>query len=207
MKRFLMAVDDFYPSPERVREAALRMTYREPESLVGWRTRPYLLPGVRERIEKVLRRPVTTWPDDPEDIELGNGVFFFGLSAGPRAETVGVHFDRPADLVTMVVYLKPDAPLDAGTSLWQHRATGITTMPTRADAKRLKTTTGALIEQLNGDGTDARKWREIDRVGNVFNRAVFYRSGMLHSATRHFGSNLQQGRIYQTFRFGVDWKR
>jgi hypothetical protein len=34
---------------------------------------------------------------------------------------------------------------------------------------------------------------------------VAYPSGMLHSASRHYGSNLRDGRIYQTFRIGVDW--
>jgi hypothetical protein len=204
MRRFLLAIDDFYPNPDAVREKALAMNYTEPESLVGWRTRAYHPPGVRRRIEKVLRAPVTRWPDDRDDIELGNGVFFFGFSTGRRAETVGVHFDRPSELITMVVYLTPGAPFDTGTSLWRHRATGLTAVPTRADAKRLNTTVEDLIKTVNRNSTDPRRWQEIDRVGNVYNRAVFYYSGMLHSATRHFGGDLQNGRIYQTFRFGVD---
>ncbi len=55
------------------------------------------------------------------------------------------------------------------------------------------------------DSTNRSKWIEIDRVGNFFNRMVAYPSGAFHSATKHFGSNLENGRIYQTFRIGVNW--
>lgn len=206
MKRFLMAVDGFYPDPDRVRARALEAEYVEPPDLVGWRTQPHHPPGVRRRIERLLRARVTRWPDDPEDLRLGNGSFFYGLSGGPRAETPGVHFDTPAEFVTMVVYLTPGAGLDTGTSLWRHRPTGLTARPTPADARRLGRSVPDLIKLLEGDGTTPRRWDEIDRVGNVYNRAVFYHSRLLHSATRHFGADLRRGRLYQTFRFGVDWR-
>lgn len=205
-RRFLLAVDDFYPNPDRVREKALAMTYTEPADYVGWRTRAHHEPGVRGRIERALRLKVTDWPDDFDDINLGNGVFFTGLSRGARAETVGVHYDTPADFVTMVVYLTPGAPPDTGTSLWQHRATGLTARPVAADARRLGVSVAELNRVLERDGQRPHRWRELDRVGNVYNRAVFYLSGMLHSATRHFGGGLRDGRVYQTFRFGVDWR-
>lgn len=204
-KRFLMALDNFYPNPDRVRERALAMTYIEPEEYVGWRTRAYHERGVRERIERALRLPITEWPDNFDDIALGNGVFFFGFSSGARAETVGVHYDTPGHYMTMVIYLTPGAPYDTGTSLWQHRRTGLVAEPTPAVARSLGTTPEALDKLITRDSRNPKKWREIDRVGNVYNRAVFYHSGMLHSATRHFGGNLESGRIYQTFRFGVDW--
>lgn len=200
-----MAVDDFYPDPDIVRRKALEMPYTHPEEYVGWRTRAFHTDGIKERIEQSLRLRLTSWEGNVDEINLGNGVFFTGFASGPKAETVGIHYDTPADFVTMVVYLTPNAPFDTGTSLWQHRATGLTAKPTPADAGRLKMTLEELEELLLRDGQQPRKWLEIDRVGNVYNRAVFYYSGMLHSATRHFGSNLRNGRIYQTFRFGVDW--
>ncbi|HEV3468604.1 MAG TPA: DUF6445 family protein [Pyrinomonadaceae bacterium] len=204
MRRFLLAVDDFYPDPDRVRAEALRAEYFEPDDLVGWRTKPYRPPGVRARIEKLLRARVTLWPDDTEDILTGNGCFFIGLSRGSRAETPGVHFDNPAIPVTAVVYLTPGAALDTGTSLWRHGPTGLTAKPTPADARRLGASVADLCDLINHDGTNPRKWDEIDRVGNVYNRAVFYHSRLLHSATRHFGTNLRNGRIYQTFGFAAD---
>lgn len=203
MKRFLFAVDGFYSNPDLIRERAQAMNYEEPEDYVGWRTKPFFPPGIKERIERVIGRRITRWPDDPDDSELGNGSFFFGLSAGRLAEPVGVHFDTPTHYVTAVIYLTPSAPLAAGTSLWRHRTTGLCAAPTAADVRRLHASVAELVATLVGDSTDRRKWIEIDRIGNIYNRAVFYRSGLLHSATRHFGSNVRNGRLYQTFRFGI----
>lgn len=79
-------------------------------------------------------------------------------------------------------------------------------MPTYDDAWRLGTTVDELLAVLNRDDHRPHKWEEIERVGNIYNRAFFCLSGMMHSATCHFGSDLQDGRIYQTFRLGVKWK-
>ena len=206
MRRFLMAVDNFYPDPDRLRAEALRLPYAEPPDYVGWRTRPVRPRGVRRRIEQAIRLPITRWVNEADDFELGDGVFYIGLSRGERAERVGVHYDEPAGWVTMVVYLTPGAPADAGTSLWRHRPTGLTTRPTRRDAERLGVSVAELNDALDGDSRRRSRWEEIDRVGNVYNRAVFYHSGMLHSATRHFGRSVRDGRVYQTFRFAVDWR-
>lgn len=207
-RRFVLAVDDFYRDPDAVRARALALGFSEPEEYTGWRTRPLFPSGVRRRVESVLRLPLTRWRegDDRQNYLRGHGVFYFGLSRGSRAETPGVHFDEPLDWVTMLVYLTPRAPHDAGTSLWQHRATGLSSAPTRRDAERLGKSVDELNELLLRDGHNKSKWRELDRIGNVYNRAVFYRSGILHSATRHFGSSPATGRLYQTFRFAVDWR-
>jgi hypothetical protein len=58
-----MAVDGFYPDPDRVRAKALGMEYTEPEHLVGWRTKPFFPHGVKARIEKLLRARITSRRD------------------------------------------------------------------------------------------------------------------------------------------------
>lgn len=205
-KPFLLVVDNFYTNPDCVRAEALKRPYQLPENYSGWRTRPYHQQDIKTHIEGRLRLPITNWPDDLDDIALGNGSFFEGFATGEHADPVGVHFDTPAEFVTLVIYLTPGAPNDSGTSFWQHRDTKLVAMPTPTDAHRLGESIDQLIATLKRDSWHPERWIETDRVGNVYNRALFYRSGMTHSATRHFGSNLEDGRIYQTFRFGVDWK-
>ena len=134
-----------------------------------------------------------------------NGVFYQGFSQGKRKEIPGVHSDEPFNDITVLVYLTPGLPLDCGTSLWMHKLTGLTDPATQQDARRLKTKLSTLKELLVNDTKDRSKWVEIDRVGNKFNRMVAYPSGALHSATNHFGSDIKNGRLYQTFRIGVDW--
>ena len=204
VKRFLIAVDDFYADPHAVRRRALQMPYSHPESVVGWRTRCYQPRGIKERIERKFALRIPFWDDDLDAIEGRNGVFFQSYNRGEHAETVGIHYDEPLRWVMFLIYLTPGAPYDAGTSLWQHRKTGLTAKPSPRDAERLGMPLDELTGILERDSRTRNRWIEIDRVGNVFNRAVMFPGGFYHSATRHFGSNLRDGRIYQSFHFPVE---
>ncbi|HXC54951.1 MAG TPA: DUF6445 family protein [Rhizomicrobium sp.] len=204
-KPFLLVRDDFYRDPDAVRARAQAMAYAIPEGITGYSSnRVHHEPGIRRRIERILGARITRWDTDPDD---GNGIFYMGLSRGARKETPGVHTDEPADDVTIVVYLTPGLPAAYGTSLWRHKATGLIFEPDRADARRLGTTLRKLRERLERDSERRARWEEIDRAGYKYNRMVAYPSGMLHSATRHYGGSLGEGRIYQTFRVGVDARR
>jgi len=204
LRRFLLVRDDFYSDPDEVRRIARGMKYELVEGITGYMTSEVYHPrGVRQRLERVLGVKITRWDDDPD---AGNGIFYQAFSRGTQKETPGVHSDEPYEDITVLIYLTPGLPADCGTSLWQHRATGLIDAPTRRDARRLKTTVTALRNRLERDSEKREKWIEIDRAGYRFNRMVAYASGMLHSATRHFGGNLTDGRIYQTYRIGVDWK-
>lgn len=203
LRRFLLVRDDFYSDPEEVRHIAQSMKFELCEGITGYMTsRVYHPPGIKRRLEQVLGVKIKRFDDDPDQ---GNGIFYQAFSRGEQKEIPGVHYDEPYDDITVLIYLTPDLPLDCGTSLWQHRATGLVNAPTQRDARRLRTTLTALRERLERDSEKRPKWIEIDRAGYRFNRMVAYASGMLHSASRHYGANLRDGRIYQTYRIGVDW--
>ena len=176
------------------------MKYSEPEYVTGWRTQVWQPRGIKSLIERVFRVRIDYW-DDSRSIEGANGVFFTAFSKGQHAERVKVHFDEPADWMSLLVYLSPDAPADCGTSFWQHRATGLTAKPTRRDALRLNLSFEKLKLMIEDDGWNRKSWIEVDRIGNVYNRAVMFPAGLFHSATHHFGHNLKDGRLYQSFHF------
>jgi hypothetical protein len=203
LRRFLLVRDDFYSDPEDVRRIAQSMKFEETGDITGFMTSEVYHPaGMRQRLERVLGVKITRWDEDPDE---GNGIFYQAFSSGSQKETPGVHSDEPYEDITVLIYLTPGLPIDCGTSLWQHRATGLVNAPTQRDARRLKTTLTKLRDRLEVDSEKRQKWIEIDRAGYRFNRMVAYASGMLHSASRHYGSTLRDGRIYQTFRIGVDW--
>jgi len=179
------------------------MSYSHPESVVGWRTKCYQPRGIKERIEAMFGVRITSWDNDLDAIEGSNGVFFTSYARGDRAETVGIHYDEPLSWVMFLIYLTPNAPFDAGTSLWQHRGTGLDHRPNETDAKRLGTTVEKLLAILERDSRIRNRWVEIDRIGNRFNRAAMFPGGFYHSASRHFGSGISDGRIYQSFHFPV----
>lgn len=201
--RFLIVKDNFYTQPELVTQTALQAEFYEPEHSTGYRsTSVYHPKGIKTKLEKILGIKINRWDTDPEQ---ENGIFYHGFSIGSKKEIPGVHSDWPYDDITVLIYLTPGIPLHCGTSLWQHKRTQLVNQPTTHDARRLKTTMTKLIEELEQDSKIRERWIEIDRVGHIYNRMVAYPSGVLHSATQHYGGDLKEGRIYQTFRIGVDW--
>jgi hypothetical protein len=198
----IVVVDQFYQAPLDVRRRALRAAYGHPKDLTGWRSEPYLPRGIKPRLERLLNVRISGWLED-QSSEAANGSFFCAFARGARAETPEVHWDGPASMCAGVVYLTPDAPLDTGTSFWRHKATGLCTAPTPADAARMGLTVKDLEAWIERDSTKRLAFEEIDRIGNQFNRAVFFMPNLLHSATRHFGGGVHKGRLYQLFHFDV----
>ena len=202
-QRFLIVKDDFYQHPKKVRQFAQQSNYYEPENYTGRRSRQvYHEPGIKKKLERILGIKITRWDTDPEE---ENGVFYQGFAKGKWKEIPGVHADLPYHDITVLIYLTPDLPMDCGTSLWRHKQTGLINPPTYNDARKLGMPIRDLRSLLESDSQVRDKWIEIDRVGHLFNRMVAYPSGALHSATRHYGHNNANGRLYQTFRIGVDW--
>jgi hypothetical protein len=52
---------------------------------------------------------------------------------------------------------------------------------------------------LTGMAQDMTKWEMVDRIGNVYNRLVLYRSDIFHSSLDYFGSDMYNGRLFQLF--------
>jgi hypothetical protein len=201
--RFVIVKDDFYDNPLQVYHEAMTANYYEPRYYTGFRSRAvYHQPGVKQKLEKILGIKITRWDTDPKD---ENGVFYSGYAKGEKKEIPGVHSDLPHDDMTVVIYLTPDLPFDCGTSLWMHKKTQLTDAPTVEDARKLKMKIADLRQLFETDSKQRSKWLEIDRIGYRFNRMVAYPSGALHSAISHYGGTINDVRLYQTFRIGVDW--
>jgi hypothetical protein len=203
-QRFVLVKDNFYAKPELVYQTAINSDFYEPEDSTGYRSRTvYHEPGIKRKLERILGIQITRWDTDPLE---ENGIFYQGFSRGNRKEVPGVHSDEPYNDITVVVYLTPGLPFNCGTSLWMHTKTGLCDPATPADARRLKRKLSGLQDQFERETKQRTKWTEIDRIGYRFNRMVAYPSGVFHSATNHYGGSNRDGRLYQTFRIGVDWK-
>jgi len=202
--RFVLVKDNFYKKPLKVVEISKKAEYYEPAHVTGYRSRAvYHENGIKNKLETILGIQISRWDIDPIE---ENGVFYKGFSKGSLKEKPGIHSDQPYNDITALVYLTQNIPMDCGTSLWMHKKTGLINPATKQDAARLNMPFEELVDLLEGDSKKRSKWIEIDRIGNKFNRLVAYPSGAFHSATKHYGSNFNDGRIYQTFRIGVDWK-
>ena len=61
---------------------------------------------------------------------------------------------------------------------------------------------GEINDMIVQDSLHGRKkFEEVERIGNLFNRLLIFRPGMLHSTTKVFGSNNRNGRLIQVLTF------
>ena len=196
IKTAVVAIDDIYADPDRVRRWALEQEYSRPEDLTGYRSsEARIFPGAVKRLRQHFGPELEITDDDT------CGVVYFALAKGRKAETPGVHWDFPENTYVGLIYLTPGLPADCGTSFWKHKQTGLTRAPVRADEQRLGMSCEELYGLLERDSETRSRWIEIDRIGYRYNRLVAFPAYVLHSATRHYGGTLNNGRIYQMIAF------
>ena len=177
MKTNVIIVDDFYSNADGVRQFALQQDFRVRGNFPGHRTVSFLSDDVKETIQTILWNAggeVTEW--NATDGLTGS---FEIATAADRSWIHTDHFNTWAG----VLYLTPDAPVSGGTGLFMHRRTGARTS-----------------QQLEKyESQDMTKWECVDRIGNMYNRLVMYRSNLFHTSLDYFGSDLNTGRLFQLF--------
>ena len=52
---------------------------------------------------------------------------------------------------------------------------------------------------------DFTKWELVDRFANVYNRLILYRGEYFHTSLDYFGTNKENGRLFQTFFFDTEY--
>jgi hypothetical protein len=174
MKLNLVIAENFYDHPDDVRAFALSQPFDVVGNYPGARTKPFMNDTMKAAISKLVEAsgPVTNWH--------GFSAAFQLCTASDRTWIHADSFNTWAG----VCYLTPNAPVSGGTSLYRHKATG----------HREKVDT-------DYESYDYTKWEEVDRIGNIYNRIILYRGNMFHASVDYFGSNMQDGRLFQTFFF------
>jgi hypothetical protein len=174
MKLNLVIAENFYDNPDDVRAFALSQPFDVIGNYPGARTKPFMNDTMKAAISKLVEAsgPVTNWH--------GFSAAFQLCTASDRTWIHADSFNTWAG----VCYLTPNAPVSGGTSLYRHKATGHR-------------------EKVDNDyeSYDYTKWEEVDRIGNIYNRIILYRGNMFHASVDYFGSNMQDGRLFQTFFF------
>jgi hypothetical protein len=180
-------VDNFYSDPYAVREYALQQEFFDDEGYIGNRTRKqFFIPGVKEAFENIIGEKIKGWlPEDDWGRYGMNARFQYNVSGQPLV----YHCD--AQKWAAMIYLTPDAPFEAGTSMYAHKKTRIRHMhePEPMRAFNQKTF------------LDPTPYQPVDVVGNVFNRLVIFDGQMIHAASCYFGDNITNCRLWHMFFF------
>lgn len=184
----LLIFDNFYSNPLQVRDFALSLSFTVAGNYPGMRTD--VMKGehntnAKVLFESILHKKITWWPDQY------NTSFQYTTSK----DKTWIHYD-PTNWAA-VLYLTPDAPLEAGTAIYRNKESKIFML----DRNDTKTDYNNISEEIG----ELNKWEPIIQVSNIFNRLVIYRGEYYHrSMLPGFGDSLYNGRLFQTFFFNAE---
>jgi hypothetical protein len=182
MKVNLIIVDNFYINPDSVRSYALSQPFGVIGNYPGKRTAPYLGDDVKNAIQSIVYNAggkVTDW--------LENSGYDGAFQICTSQDRTWIHADT-YNTWAGVCYLNPDPPLSSGTALYRYKET----------KEYVKTNN-------DYDGYDYTKWEMTDYVSNRYNRLVLYRGALYHCSHHYFGTNIYDGRLFQTFFFNTEF--
>mgnify|MGYP001046686431 CR=1 FL=1 len=188
-----LIIDDFYSNVDEVREFVLSQEFGVKGNYPGQRTKSFANDNIKEYINSFIRPTtgeITYWSDDEY-----NGAYQYTT----QYERSWIHADS-ATTWAALVYLTPNAPLSGGTGLFRHKRTGLSQVPKldNGDIDR------NLLDEVYVDSQDLTKWDMTDRLANKFNRMVLYRGDLFHMSLDYFGTNKDNGRLFQTFFFSTE---
>lgn len=181
----ILVVDDFLDDPDAVRAIALSQPFVKMHS-AGLRTQARFLhlAPYRDEFTRLLGRELTNWDDND-----ANGRFQCCFAS----DAIPYHSDSQS--YAGVLFLTPNAPLEAGISFFRGRLSGL----------RARSPDPELMRLTYGDGAefDRSRWEEVDRVANLYNRLVLFNAHLAHGASAYFGDRLENARLFQNFFFNI----
>ena len=189
-----LIIDDFYTNVDEVREFALSQDFGVKGNYPGRRTRSFANEGIRDYINSFIRPTageITYWSDDEY-----NGAYQYTT----QYERSWIHADSTTTWAALV-YLTPNAPLSGGTGLFRHKKTGLEMTPKLPNGEIDR----KLLDEVYVDAQDITKWDMTDRLANKYNRLVMYRGDLFHTSLDYFGTNKENGRLFQTFFFSTEY--
>jgi hypothetical protein len=199
MRSKVIIVDNFYTKPEKVRERALVSDYADIASTdyPGFASRLRLetetlqnLFGCLVGSELNVDKARFTW----------GGFRFITEESGKHAK---VHADVAVDWAGMV-YLTPNAPMNAGTAFFRHKETGFQSPPTNREARALGFSDASEFDDkvIRQDKADLSKWEQTVCIEPVYNRLILFRGGdFYHAPIGGYGNSPESARLTHVFFF------
>ena len=190
----LIIIDNFYNNPMETRNYILTQEFGVVGNYPGKRTISYASTDLRDIIQKYVEPfsgKITDFKMPTEkDKNIYNGSFQYATSR----DRSWVHTDKFNNWAG-VLYLTPNAPTTSGTAFYKYKD-GTTC---EEDVKLMDN-----LEELNNHSQDMTKWTKVDEIGNVFNRLILFNSTKYHMSMDYFGTNKENGRLFQVFFFSTE---
>lgn len=196
----ITVIDNFYENPDAIRKFALAQEYTFCHEIADI---SYVFPGSRTKelrlldaalYEKICKKLISIFHNPQHDYMRWIISTSFQI-VGEEYKQGVIHTDH-STVFAAVLYLTPDAPLNAGTSLFKKNHTFNQEKYTQAleqNDERFKT--GQIIMSTDYHSM----FDEIVRVNNVYNTLILYEGDTFHAANQFFGSSIENSRLAQVF--------
>lgn len=193
-------VDNFYEDPDAIRKFALAQEYKSCHQIKG---NQFVFPGSRTKdvreldaklYEKICKKLISVFHVAEHDyMRWAISTSFQSVPA--EYKEGAIHTDHNT-IFAAVLFLSPNAPLDAGTSLFKKNQTfdqekyqiaiDRNDAIYRAKQKVMQTEYHSMFD-------------EVVRVNNVYNTLILYEGETFHAANNFFGTTLKNSRLTQVF--------
>ncbi|HSI29093.1 MAG: DUF6445 family protein [Methylophilus sp.] len=193
-------VENFYEDPDAVRTFALNQKYQYRHQL---KDVPYVFPGARTKDLSVINKPLFDKVNHKiislfHNSEYERMRWAIATNFQSVSEDYGrgiIHTDSNT-VFAAVLYLSPDAPLDAGTSLFKPNKQFDQAAYEKALKENDKRFAAGTIAMDTGYHS---MFDEIVRINNVYNTLILYEGRHYHAANKFFGKTLKDSRLAQVF--------
>lgn len=193
----LIVIDNFYNNPIETRNYILTQEFSVRGNYPGQRTISYATKELRDIIQKYVEPfagKITEFPipneKNTDASTIYNGAFQYTTSR----DRSWIHNDGYNNWAG-VLFLTPDAPFSSGTGFFQFYDGSMD----EEDGKKHNNKS-----QTDEFSQDFTKWKLVDQVGNVFNRLLLFNAKRYHMSMDYFGSNKENGRLFQVFFFSTE---
>ncbi len=193
-------LENFYEDPDAIRTFALSQRYQFRHEL---KDVPYVFPGCRTKdlsvinkpmFEKVSKKIISLFHNTENDyMQWGISTNFQSVSEEYGHGVIHVDYDA---VFAAVLYLSPNAPLDAGTSIFK---------PNKSfDKEKYEAALDDGVKRFKAgnpkmDTSYHAMFDEVLRINNVYNTLILYEGRHYHAANKFFGKTLKDSRLAQVF--------
>lgn len=192
-------VENFYENPDEIRKFALKQKFSYCHELENI---DYVFPGCRTKelfdldknlYEKVCKKLVSVFHNTQHDNMRWAISTSFQVVEG-KFERGVLHQDSNT-IFAGVIYLTPDAPIAAGTSLFK---------PNKSfDEEKYQAALKLNDENFRANRAVCTEYHhmfdETVRVNNIYNTLIIFNAQTYHAANHFFGDSLENGRMAQVF--------
>lgn len=192
-------VSDFYKNPDEIRKYALSLKYTYCHEM---KDIDYVFPGARTMQlrdlsqslhDKVCKKLISVFQFPEHDLMEFRIQTSFQIVSAEYGKGL-IHQDDNT-IFAGVLYLTPDAPLDAGTSLFRKNSS----YDEDLYWKKIKENDENFKNKRPIDFSYHSMFDEVVRVNNVYNTLILFEGDIHHCANQFFGETKQNARLAQVF--------